>query len=43
LIYLNSKFEKYTRLIGRIDAKSIEVFYAKVKSNKVSWRAYDRI
>lgn len=40
LIYLNHKFEKYSRLIGRIEESSINIFKAKVKTNKGIWRAY---
>lgn len=43
LVYLNSNFEKYSRLIGRIEDKSLENFIAKVKANKGIWRFYESI
>ena len=43
LVYLNSKFEKYSRLIGRLEDKSVEAFKAKVKVNKGIWRFYEKI
>lgn len=43
MIHLNSKFEKFSRLIGRIEAKSIESFKAKVKVNKGIFRSYEQI
>lgn len=42
-VYINSKFEKYTRLVGRIEDKSIQNFKAKVKANKGMWRFYENI
>jgi hypothetical protein len=43
LVYLNSKFEKYSRLIGRIEVVSVENFKAKVKANKGMWRFFERL
>ena len=43
LVYLNAKFQKYSRLVGRIEDKSIESFKTKIKGNKGIWRNYDKI
>lgn len=43
IIFLNPKFEKYSRLVGRIEEKAIDAFIQRVKSNKASWRPYDRL
>ena len=43
LVYINSKFEKYSRLVGRLEARSINSLFAKVKSNKAMYRGYDQL
>lgn len=43
LVYLNHKFEKYSKLIGRMTAESPNLFVSKVKNNKVNYRQYDKL
>ena len=43
LVYVNSKFEKYTRLVGRLESRSINTLFGKVRSNKAMYRGYDKI
>jgi len=43
LVYIDSRFEKYARLVGTIEDKSILAFVGKVKSNKATWRGYDNL
>jgi hypothetical protein len=39
-IFLNPKFEKYSRLVGRIEEKAVLGFYQRVKGGKGVWRGY---
>ena len=43
LVYINSKFEKYSRLVGRLEARSINSLFVKIKSNKAMYRGYDQL
>ena len=43
LVYINHKFEKYSKLIGRITAESPNNFVTKVKNNKITYRNYNSL
>ena len=43
LVYINSKFEKYARMVGRLEPRSINSFFAKVKANRSPYRGYDKL
>ena len=43
LVYFNPKLGKYARMVGRLEARSINTFFAKVKANKANYRGYDKI
>ena len=43
LVYINSKFEKYSRMIGRLESQSIRNFISKIRTNKASYRGYDKL
>ena len=43
LVYINHKFEKYTKLIGRVTAESPNLFVSKVKNNQITYRQYDTL
>lgn len=43
LVYINSKFEKFSRMIGRLESNSIRNFISKVRANKAIYRGYDKL
>lgn len=43
LVYINSKFEKFSRMIGRLEPNSIRNFISKVRTNKAIYRGYDKL
>ena len=40
VVYVNSDFEKFTRLIGRIEEKSLAMMSDKIKSNRAVFNKY---
>ena len=43
LLFVDTKFEKFARMVGRVEAKSVSNFLAKVHNKKVSFRGYDTL
>ena len=43
LVYINSKFEKYARLVGRLESSSINNMFGRVRSGKAMYRGYDKL
>ena len=43
LVYINSKFEKYARMVGRLEPRSINSFFAKVKANRSPYRNFEKL
>lgn len=43
LLYINSKFEKYSRMIGRLEPTAIRNFISKSRANKGAFRGYDKL
>jgi hypothetical protein len=43
LIHIDAKFEKYARMIGRLESSYISAFFSKIKGKRATYRGYDKL
>lgn len=43
LVYIDAKFEKYSRMVGRVEKSSMVAFFSRVRSRKAMFRGYNKL
>ena len=43
LIYIEPKFQKYARMVGRVEPSSVATFITKIKAKKGMFRGYNKL
>lgn len=43
LIHIDGKTSKYARMVGRLEPKSINAFFGKIKAKRIMYRGYEQL